>query len=481
MIQWHIIRRTLAVLVMAFAVTLLVPLVVSMIYQDGLTTGYVWLVLLIFAAGFFLKAKTAGGEPRTRDGIVIVVAAWVLLSVVGALPFWLGMHCSFIDALFESTSGLTTTGATIFSQIDQMPKSLQWYRQQLHFFGGMGVLILAVAILPMLKVGGMQLYKTEATGPIKDDKIAPRVHQTARTLFVVYLSLIVFFAVLYFVSGMSFFDAITHAISAISTGGFANYDASIAHFDSRAIEWITVIAMVAGGMNMGLHLIIWRERDLRVYLRDQELRAFCFFILIASALVVWAGATKQPEIGILTWVRLAVFEVVSIITTTGFGIADFSTWPLFAPIVIIFVSFVGGCAGSTSGGIKVLRVFLLFKQASREAKKLVQPNIVAHVKYNERVVPDAVASGIWGFFALYVFATGIFTILMIGTGLEPTIAFSAVAAMINNMGPGLGSVASTFASVTDFGKLTSIAAMLFGRLEIMTIFVLFTPIFWRRF
>lgn len=481
MIQWTLIARTLGHLLMAYAVSLLLPFLVSVLYADGLYARFLGLSIGLFGVGFLMSRRKVRHEPRTREGIVIVVLAWTSLSIVGALPFWFGLPCSFLDAVFESTSGLTTTGATVFSGLDNMAKSLLWYRQQLHFFGGMGVLVLAVAILPMLKVGGMQLYKTEATGPIKDDKIAPRVQQTARTLFSVYVSIIVFVAVLYFLAGMNAFDAISHAISAISTGGFANYDASIGYFDSRAIDWITILAMLAGGMNMGLHFIVWREKSFARYWADQEFRALIFFVLLATTLVIMAGMSIQAELGFINWLRLALFEVVSIMTTTGFGIADFSQWPLYAPILIIFVSFIGGCAGSTSGGMKVLRVFLLFKQASREAKHLVQPNIVAHIKYNGRLVPDGVASGIWGFFALYVFATGILTLLMIGAGLNPTVAFSAVAAMINNMGPGLGEVSSTFASVSPFGKSVAIAAMLFGRLEIMTIFVLFTPIFWRRF
>ena len=481
MIQWALIARTLGHLLMAYAVSLLLPLAVSLLYRDRLADRFFWLALTLFVSGFLISRRTSRSEPRTREGIVIVVLAWTLLSIVGALPFWVSLPCSLVDAVFESTSGLTTTGATVFSGLDTMAKSLLWYRQQLHFFGGMGVLILAVAILPMLKVGGMQLYKTEATGPIKDDKIAPRVRQTARTLFTVYASIIVATTVLYFLAGMSMFDAISHAISAISTGGFANYDASIGHYQSVAIEWITILAMLAGGMNMGLHFVVWREKSLGRYLVDQEFRAFLFFVLLAITLVVFAGMLEQAALGFLHWLRVASFTIVSIITTTGFGIADFSQWPLYAPILVIFISFIGGCAGSTAGGMKVLRVFLLFKQASREAKHLVQPNIVAHIKYNGRLVPDGIASGIWGFFALYVFATGIFTLLMIGAGLEPTVAFSAVAAMINNMGPGLGEVSTTFASVSPFGKTVAIAAMLFGRLEIMTIFVLFTPIFWRRF
>ncbi|MFN4290822.1 MAG: potassium transporter TrkG [Permianibacter sp.] len=482
MIQFLIIRRLIGAMLMIFGSSMLPPLAVSLIYADGKWTVFFALMLLTLAIGFLLFRNTPHQrEPKTRDGIVIVVLIWLGFSLIGSLPFVWGLGLSFTDASFEAVSGLTTTGATVLSGLDGMAKSILWYRMQLHFFGGMGVIILAVAILPMFNVGGARLFKSEATGVNKEDKLAPRIAQTARLLWLVYVCLIGATAFAFWLAGMTVFDAICHAISAVATGGFGNYDASLGYYDSDAIHLIAMVAMLAGAVNMGLHFAVWHRKDVAIYGRDQETRTFLgivLFVAIVACAVLIANST-YPSL----WqtVKVALFHVISIITSSGYTIADMSVWPMFVPLFVIACSYFGGCSGSTAGGIKILRVFLLFKQASREAKRLVQPGIVAHVKYNGRIVPEGVADSVWGFFALWILTAAMLTLLLVGTGLSPVGAFGAAAASLNNMGVGLAEVGSTFAGVSTAGKWLLSFAMLLGRLEIFTFFVLFTPIFWRRF
>ena len=482
MIQFLIIRRLIGAMLMIFGASMLPPLAVSLLYADGKWTVFFVLMLLTLAIGFLLFRNTPHQrEPKTRDGIVIVVLIWVGFSLVGALPFVWAINISYTDAVFETVSGLTTTGATLLSGLDSMAKSILWYRMQLHFVGGMGVIILAVAILPMFNIGGSRLFKSEATGPMKEDKLAPRIAHTARLLWLVYVCLIGVTAFAFWLAGMTVFDAICHAISAISTGGFGNYDANMGHYTSDAIHLITIAAMLAGGINMGLHFAVWHHKSAELYGRDQETRTFLgivLFVTAVTAAVLFANSTFPT---LWQTVKVSLFHVVSIITSTGYAIADMSVWPTFAPLFVIACSYFGGCSGSTAGGIKILRVFLLFKQASREAKRLVQPGIVAHVKYNGRIVPEGVTDSVWGFFALWILTAAILTLLLVGVGLSPVGAFGAAAAALNNMGVGLAEVGSTFAGVSTAGKWLLSFAMLLGRLEIFTFFVLFTPIFWRRF
>ena len=480
MLQLNIIRRVGGIMLMVFAITLLPSQLLSLVYDDGKFGVFFSLFLFTSAAGYLLYRNTQVMEPKTRDGFVIVVLIWFGYSLIGALPFVWGMGSSYTDAVFEVASGLTTTGATVYSGLDNWPRSMLWYRIQTHLIGGLGVLILAVAILPLFNIGGMKLYKAEATGPVKDDKLTPRIAHTARIFFGVYIALIIADAFGLWALGMNWFDALTHSISAVATGGFANYDASIAHFNSVGIEIVLMLGMLAGGLNFGLHFLAWRDKRPFVYFGDQEARAFLLILATAIGLMtfaVWATAHSP------FWqaLREVAFTAVSIITCCGFVTVDPSFWPMFVPFMMMMLAYFGGCTGSTGGGIKILRIYLLFKQASREAKKLIQPNIVAHIKYNGRVVPDEVCNGVMGFFALWVLTAAIATLLMMACGLSPVAAFGAVAATINNMGIGLNEVATSFASVTVTGKWVLIFTMLIGRLEIFTVFVLFVPLFWRKF
>ncbi len=482
MIQLGLIRRITGAMVMAFGLTMLPPLVVSFLYRDGKWGVFFALMLLALGVGFlFFRNTKMDHEPKNRDGFLIVVLIWFGFTLVGALPFVWGLGLSYTDAVFEAASGLTTTGATVLSGLDNMAKSMLWYRIQLHFLGGMGVIILAVAILPLLNIGGMRLYKTEATGPMKDDKLAPRIAQTARLLSGVYLALIVSFAFVFWTLGMTAFDAICHGISAISTGGFGNYDANLGYYASPAIHVVTILGMIAGGVNMGLHFAVWHHKSPEMYVKDQESRWFLTMLLLASLLIAITLFLNHSFSSFWLALLNAIFATTSIFTSTGFAIADHSVWPSFVPFLLMMLAYVGACAGSTAGGIKTLRIYLLFKQASREAKRLVQPNIVAHVKFNGRVIPDNVSDGVWGFFALWVLTSAIFTLALMATGLSPIGAFGAATAAINNMGVGLNETAASFANVSTVGKWLLSLCMLVGRLEIFTVFVLLTPIFWRRF
>ena len=482
MIQYPIVRRVIGAMLIVFAVTLLPPLVVSLIYADGKWPTFFFQFLITLLVGYlFLRNPGYQREPKTRDGIVIVVLIWTLYGLVGAMPLYWTLDISFTDAVFECVSGLTTTGSTVLAGLDTMAKSVLWYRQQLHFLGGMGVIILGVAILPMFNVGGMQLYKAEATGPMKDDKLAPRIAHTARLLFSVYVALTIACAAAFWLAGMNGFDAITHSFASVGTGGFGNYDANIAYFNSLAIECIAMAGMLAGAVNFGLHFVVWRSKSTALYLQDQEFRTF-FGVIIVSIILVTATLYLENEYDSLgVALRYASFHVISSITDTGFATTDMSVWPSFTGHYVFLLAFIGGCAGSTGGGMKVVRFFLLFKQVSREAKRMVQPNIVAHVKFNGRIVPDSVAAGVWAFFALFVSTSLVFLFVLMACGLDFPTAYAVVAASINNQGIGTNNPGVSFASMSDTATWVITLCMLVGRLEIFTFFVLFTPIFWRRF
>jgi trk system potassium uptake protein len=482
MIQFMIIRRVIGAMLMVFSASLLPPIIISLLYDDGKWPAFFIQALITVFLGILLFRNTpTHREPKTRDGIVIVVLIWALYSLIGAMPFYWILKISFTDAVFEAVSGLTTTGSSVLSGLDSTAKSVLWYRQQLGFLGGMGVLILAVAILPMFNIGGMKLYKAEATGPMKDDKLAPRIAHTARLLFSVYVLLVIACSFGYWAAGMNWFDAVTHSFATIATGGFGNYDAGMAYFNSVSVELVSVVGMLAGAINFGLLFVVWHNKSPRMLLRDQECKTFLGMLLFSTLLIsstLWLKG-YYPAFG--DAIRYGTFQVVSSISTTGFATADMSGWPSFTGHFVFLLAFIGGCSGSTSGGMKVLRFFLLFKQVSREAKRLVQPNIVAHVKFNDRIVPESVASGIWGFFALFVSTALLFQFALMACDLDFATAFAVVAASLNNQGIGTNNPAMSFAAMNDAAKWVSIACMLAGRLEIFTFFVLFTPIFWRRF
>lgn len=479
------VQQVLGLLLMVFSLSMLPPLAVSWYYADGAARAFgtgLWITLATGALVWW-PVRRGRAELKVRDGFLVTVVLWTVLSAFGAIPLYVtdaGWH-SYVDALFESVSGLTTTGATVIaSGLDGLPPSLLYYRSQLHWLGGMGIIVLAVAVLPMLGIGGMQLYRAETPGPMKDSKLTPRITETARALWIVYVMLTAVCGVAYWALGMSVFDAICHAFSTIATGGFSPHDASIGHFRNPTLEWVVVLFMALASLNFAVHFTAWRERSPRVYFRDAEVRAFGLTVIGFSSLILLPLLMKDVYPDLATSVRTAVFQVVSYGSTTGFTTDNPSAWPFYAPLLLMMCGFMVGCAGSTAGGVKVVRLLLFMKQAQRELRRLVHPSAELPIKLEGRVVPDAIVYAIGGFFSVYIGFTIILTFAMMTTGLDALTAFSAVAACINNMGPGLNQLNASMASVTDFGKGVLIFTMLLGRLEIFTLLIIFTPGFWRR-
>ncbi len=480
--NFAVVLRVLGLLLMIFSFTMIPPSLVSVFYKDGVTQAFVLTFALTLCVGLLVwfPVHNIRRDLRTRDGFVVVVMFWTVLGLFGAIPLYLAhsVGLSAVDAIFESISGLTTTGATVITGIDTLPKSILFYRQQLQWLGGMGIIVLAVAILPMLGIGGMQLYRAETPGPMKDSKLTPRIRETAVSLWNIYLGLTVLCALCYWLAGMNWFDAVSHSFSTVAIGGFSTHDASIGYFQNHTIELVCIFFMMVCGVNFSLHYVAWSSQTVSHYLRDPEFRFYIFCLTTASAVtatMLFRTDTYEAQESITQ----GVFEVVSIATTTGFGTADFSAWPSFLPIMLFLGAFVGGCAGSTGGGMKVIRVLLLFKQGQREIRRLIHPNAVIPVKVGGKVVPDRVLESVWGFVSVYMSLFIFMTLLLMATGLDFVTAFSAVSASINNLGPGLGEVAAHYGDINATAKWILCFAMLLGRLEVFTLLVLFSPMFWR--
>lgn len=481
--HFAIIFRVLGILLMLFSLTLLTPIMVSLWYNDHTHTAFLLALAITFVTGliFWLPVHNIKQDLRTRDGFLITALFWSVLGLFGSLPFVFSDNpgLSFVDAAFESLSGLTTTGATVMTGLDTLPQSILYYRQQLQWLGGIGIIVIAVAILPMLGIGGMQLYRAETPGPVKDSKLTPRITETAKALFIIYFSLTITCAVAYWVAGMTLFDAICHAFATVAIGGFSTHDASIGFFNSPAIMIICMVFMVLSGINFALHFFGWQERSIRHYLQDPEFVFYASCILTGIAVTagyLYASQTYAFEQSLLQ----GSFELISILTTTGFGTADFSVWPTFLPFMLFLTAFIGGCAGSTAGGMKAIRVLLISKQGLREIHRLIHPNAVISIKLGSKSVSERVIEAVWGFFAVYVLAFIVMLLMLIATGLDLITAFSAVGACINNLGPGMGEVTSHYGDINTTAKWILCFAMLLGRLEVFTLLVLFTPMFWRR-
>jgi len=480
----RVAQRVVGLLLMVFSTTMLPPLAIWALYQEGESLPFTAGFAITFLTGLFtwLPVRTDRSDLRLRDGFIIVVSFWTVLGAFGALPFAISTqpHLSVTDALFESFSGLTTTGATVITGLDSLPKSILYYRQQLQWLGGLGIIVLAVAILPMLGVGGMQLYRAETPGPIKDSKLAPRISETAKSLWYVYAGLTVVCALSYWAAGMSLFDAVGHAFSTVAIGGFSTHDASIGWFDNNTINLLASLFMLIAGVNFAMHFVAFRSRGLSHYWEDTEFKAYLALLLFGIT-VVFIGLMAYGHYSSGDHALInAIFQVISFATTTGFTTTDHANWPTALAILLLISSFIGGCAGSTAGGIKVIRVILLFRQGVRELGRLVHPSAVIPVKMRHRVVDPRVIDAVWGFFAAYVGVFALLLVIVVATGLDPMSAFAAVAACMNNLGPGLGEVSSNMATLTDPAKWTLVLAMLLGRLEIFTLLVLFTPAFWRK-
>ena len=478
-----VIFRILGSLLMLFSLTQLPPLLLSLYYADGAFSGFILALLATLACGFaiWLPARKCQRELRTRDGFLVVTLFWTVIGSFGSLPFLFSanMSISVTDALFESISGLTTTGATVLSGLDTLPRSLLYYRQQLQWLGGLGIIAIAVAILPMLGIGGLQLYRAESPGPVKNDKLMPRVTETAKALLYLYLALTIACALAYYLAGMSLFDAITHSFSTVAIGGFSTHDANMAWFDSAAIDGIAIFFMIVSVANFALHFYTWRQRSLAHYWQDTEFR-FYIGLLAGAALITIPCLIGYGVYDTQDALSRGLFMVVSISTTTGYNTADAQSWPTFLPYFLFYMAIIGACAGSTGGGIKVIRIVLIVKQGFREIKRLIHPSAVIPIKLGNARVPDRVVEAVWGFFSVYVMAYMVMLLLLLAVGLDITTAFTAVGACINNLGAGLGEVAETYGSLPSSAKWILCFGMLLGRLEVFTLLVLLSPHFWRR-
>lgn len=479
------IVKILGILLMIFSLLgNIPPLLVSVLYDDGASGAFLNATLVLFVTGLILWLASSGRQKElsNRDGFLVVTLFWAVLGTAGCLPFIFSpsVELSVTDAVFESISGLTTTGATVISGLDELPQSILFYRQLLQWLGGMGIIVLAVALLPMLGIGGMQLYRAESPGPVKDNKLVPRLAETAKSLWLLYLSLTVVCMIAYWAAGMSMFDAISHSFSTVAIGGFSTHDASIGYFDSPLIEFIAVFFMVVAGINFALHFLALQKRQLKHYLKDPEFQFYVFILGSVSLTTVVVLAADGTYGSLFEALRRGLFQVVSFATTTGYATADFNSWPLFLPYVLLYAAIIGACAGSTGGGMKVIRILLIFKQGFREVQRLIHPRAIIPVKLGKKVMSDRIVESVWGFFAVYVMAFMAMLLALLATGLDIITAFSAVGACINNLGPGLSDVAQTYGALPGAAKWILCLAMLLGRLEVFTLLVLFTPMFWKR-
>lgn len=480
--NFSVIARVLGLLMMIFSFTLVPPMIVSVIYQDGTLNAFIYALIITFGIGFiaWLPVRNHRQELKTRDGFIITVLFWLVLAFSGSVPLYLAEEpsLSYTDAFFESLSGWSTTGATVITGLDSLPESILWYRQQLQWLGGMGIIVLAVAVLPMLGIGGMQLFRAEFPGPVKDSKLTPRITETAKALWYIYLSITIACATAYWFAGMSLFDAIGHSFSTVAIGGFSTHDASIGYFDNPAIEAVAMIFMLIAVLNFGLHFYAWKNKSIIHYFIDSEFK-FLFSIMLGGALLTISALWLTDTYTLSESVRNGLFQLVSIATTTGFSTESFSTWPVFLPVLLFMMAFIGGCAGSTGGGMKVIRVLLIYKQGIREISRLIHPNAIIPIKINKRPVEDRVLESVWGFFSVYILTYMVMMVALLATGLDHVTAFSAVGACLNNLGPGLGDVAAHYGEISDVAKWILSITMLLGRLEIFTFLVLISPVFWR--
>lgn len=467
-----------SILVILFSFSFIFPIIVSLMYKDAALTIFIRTFLIVFVIGFigWLVSRKHNEDLNQKDGFLIITLFWLVLSVAGSIPFVLsGM--SYMDAFFEAMSGITTTGATVISNLQSLPESMLLYRQLLQWMGGMGLIVLAIAVMPLLGIGGGQLYKTEIPGAMNDQKLTPRIKETAQALWLLYLVLTILCAFFYFLAGMSTFDAIAHSLSTVSIGGFSTYDQSIGHFNNVLIETVCMVFMLLSALSFALHYAAFYMKRPLKYFYDPELRFFVSILLLifASAMLInylsiSEGATP----------RELLFHTVSIVTTTGFTIGDTSQWNPSIGFLLLIGAFIGACSGSVGGGIKSWRVLIMINYAYINLKKMIHPSAVISLKIGTKNVENDVAASVWGFFSIYVISFMILLLGLVVSGLDFESSFSAIGACLNNLGPGLNSVAQTYESVSPVGKGILAFAMILGRLEIFTLLVLFTPMFWKR-
>ena len=472
-------------LLMIFSAAYLAPIAVSVASDDGTASHFFLAMLVHFALGLLLAfvAQRQHREMKIRDGFLLVTLAWTCTAALTGLPLLLAYPgMSFTDSFFEMTSAMTTTGATVMTDLDHAPLAINFWRHWLQWFGGLGIIVLAVAILPLLGVGGMQLFKAETPGPMKDARLTSRINDTARALWLVYLALTLCCMLSLRVAGMSWFDAVCHAFSAMALGGFSTRDASVSAFNSPMVELVLIVFMMLAGINFATHFLAWRDRSMRAYLIDAEARAFYAVVLLSCVGIAVFLYARGVYPDFPTALRHSSFNTVSLATTSGYMSVDYDKWPLFASMWMLLMSGYASCAGSTGGGIKMVRGIVLVKTGARELHKLLHPQGVETIKVGSAPVSDRIVIAVLSFACLYTLTALISTALLIASGMDFLSAFTGMVACINNAGPGLGSVGPSrnYASMTDFQTWVLSITMLLGRLEVLSVVVVFMPAFWRR-
>ena len=480
------VLHALGLLLVVFSFAYLLPIVTALIYSDQtMLWDFLLTMMWTFSAGVLMWVLTRRykGELSIRHGYLLVVAMWTAMPAFATIPLLMMLPgLSFTDAYFETMSAMTTTGATVLTGLDDLPPALNVWRHELQWIGGLGVIVLAVAVLPLLGIGGRQLFKAETPGPMKDNALTPRIADTARNLWIIYvlITLVCILALKW--AGMDWLDAGCHAFSAMGLGGFSTHDASIGHFDSPLIEFVLMAFMLFAVVSFVTHFLVWRGKSPGAYLRDSEAVATLGLILsscLGIALFLWWNGV-YPEFA--TALRHTSFNLISIATDSGYASVDYSQWPIFAPLWMLFLGCICASSGSTGGGIKMIRTLVLVKQAGREFIKLLHPSVVNPMKIGGHVVPNNIVFAVLGFIFLYFMTIATLTFVLLISGMDFITGFSAALAMVNNIGPGLGQVgpASNYQSMTDFQTWVCAFGMLVGRLEIFTVLILFTPHFWRR-
>jgi trk system potassium uptake protein TrkH len=463
---------------------MLTPLIVAKMHESHYRPF--WLAFIVtFLSGLVIYSITWRTKQRLRakDGFIVVLGIWLVIAFFGTIPYMLSdaLSISFTHAFFESMSGYTTTGATVIEHLNHLPKSLLYYRQQTQFLGGMGIIVLAIAVLPLIGVGGMQLYRAEANGPWKENKLTPRITETAKAMFSIYAVLTVLCVVSYRLCDLSWFNAICYAYSTVATGGFAPHDANIGHYNHHNVYVVCMFFMFIGGVSFALHFMAVKRFEINHYWEDPEFKGFVYYLIGTFVVICLTLIAVGFYDSVAKSVWETLFQVVSFGTTTGFtSNSDYAEWPLFIPVLLAFVGLIGGCAGSTSGGLKIIRAILVREQALREMKRLIHPNGIFPIKIGKKVMSDQVVYSVWGFISAYFLIFMIAWLVIMSTGIEAVTAFSAVASCLSNLGPGIGEISVNYADLSPITHWLLGGIMIIGRLEVFTVLVLFMPDFWRK-
>ena len=480
--KYRLISKILGTGLILFSAIQSFPIIISLIYNEQNYLSFLESSLITFASGLFLYGVNYSKDYedlKIRDGFLLIVLLWFIFSIFASIPFLLKTNpLTIVNAYFEAVSGLTTTGATIFVNLDNELKSILFYRALLQWVGGLGIVVLALALFPILGIGGMQLYRGEASNPVNNNKLRPKMAETAKSLWFIYLFLTILCFFCYRFSGMTNFDAVTHAFTTIAIGGFSNYDNSFAYFSNNLIYLFASVFMFLSAISFSLHFVAFNKIDITGYFKDKELRFYATIIFVSFILIFIVLQSTNAN-GNFDTLILSVFQTISFATTTGFVSTDQSSLPLFIPYLLIALAGMGACAGSTGGGLKAIRVYILFRQAKNELKKLIHPSSVIPLKIGDNVIDKEISDSVWGFVSVYLFALFFGILLILATGINIETAFSTIFSCLNNLGPALGDATENYASLNDASKIILSFTMILGRLEIYTLLVLFTTFFWR--